>query len=598
MTGTVAFARALRLAVVVVSLALSACDDGFFLHPPAPATAALIFTYAPALVQPIRASAVADRARIQVSRGTTVMYDSTHALPAGTGDVRLRIELELQSETEMVDVIVELLEGTRVLARSGQSVELTQGRTTAAALTPDVVADNLAVGDGHACYLDPTGRAYCWGRNHVGQLGIGTQVGSSRPVAVQTALRFAAIDAATYHTCALTFDGEAYCWGSNAGQLGDGTKTPRSTPAAVGGGLRFASITTGVVHTCGLTTAGEAYCWGQNGQGQLGSAGVTEALTPQLVQGSVRTFDALSAGFWKTCGVAAQVTYCWGVEIGGGFAVRDIPTAAPAGSPAFTSMALGTIHSCALTSAGAAYCWGTAGTLGTGQMSASTTPVAVSGGHSFASLSVSRANSFHAGTTCALTFDGRAFCWGFNHAGQLGAATAETCPSTFNLTLPCSTVPLAVEGGLRFTTIQTGGSTPVQERSGATCGLSESGVVYCWGNNEDGVLGQGDATSRSAPTRVGAPVPPPVLTSIALEPASLTLAAGDSAMVAGRGADQGGHFVPMLYAWTSSDTTRLIVRLAANARATSVRVVARAAGPATLTASAEGVSASMNVIVN
>jgi hypothetical protein len=89
-----------------------------------------------------------------------------------------------------------------------------------------------------------------------------------------------------------------------------------------------------------------------------------------------------------------------------------------------------------------------------------------------------------------------------------------------------------------------------------------------------------------------------VLASIALEPASLTLAVSDSTMVTGHATDQGGRFVPLIYTWTSSDTTRLAIRLPSTQRARGVRVVALAAGAVTLTASAEGINAAMNVIIN
>lgn len=68
-------------------------------------------------------------------------------------------------------------------------------------------------------------------------------------------------------------------------------------------------------------------------------------------------------------------------------------------------------------------------------------------------------NSFFA-PNCLLTGGGQAYCMGADSAGQLGtAATTETCE--LNLNSPkfaCSSRPLAVTGGLTFATVDPGAS--------------------------------------------------------------------------------------------------------------------------------------------
>src|SRR5664280_14839 len=168
------------------------------------------------------------------------------------------------------------------------------------------------------------------------------------------------------HTCALAPSGQVSCWGDNTyGQLGDNTTSNRPKPVTVQqGSVTFASITAGGIHTCGLTSAGAAYCWGYNWEGELGDNTFTaERDTPVAVQGGV-TFTSITAGGWHTCGLtSAGAAYCWGQngdgQLGDGTSTnRSTPVAVQQGGVTFTSITVGRWHTCGLTSVGAAWCWG------------------------------------------------------------------------------------------------------------------------------------------------------------------------------------------------------------------------------------------------
>jgi len=92
---------------------------------------------------------------------------------------------------------------------------------------PQTVAGMLSgvsTSSNHACALDPTGHAFCWGAGADGQLGNGVQALATSPQAVNTTMTFRAIAAGDHHTCAIGTDNRIYCWGSNTfGQLGNGS---------------------------------------------------------------------------------------------------------------------------------------------------------------------------------------------------------------------------------------------------------------------------------------------------------------------------------------------------------------------------------------
>jgi alpha-tubulin suppressor-like RCC1 family protein len=140
--------------------------------------------------------------------------------------------------------------------------------------------DSLTTGRWHTCGLAAS-RAYCWGYDAQGGLGLGVFQEPNRPTPVAGNLVFAALDAGSLYTCGLTTDAAAYCWGDNReGTLGDGTRTLQLGPVPVAGGLRFRSISTGPDHACGIAIDGGLYCWGANRSGQLGDGSTSDALVP------------------------------------------------------------------------------------------------------------------------------------------------------------------------------------------------------------------------------------------------------------------------------------------------------------------------------
>lgn len=221
----------------------------------------------------------------------------------------------------------------------------------------------ISAGLHHACALNLTGRAYCWGDDSRGQLGDNRSIRSTTPIPVSdSALQFSVISAGDSHTCGVTTTGNAYCWGEGSlGELGNGAGADSDVPMLVGG-TSFQTITAGRNHTCAVDTSGNVSCWGDNTLGQLGTGGSGGALTPVPVPGA-SGFSAISAGDDHTCGIAGGQVRCWGRsdfgQVGDGITASHI-VAAPVvvtGIQA-ASISSGQKHTCAMSTTGVAMCWG------------------------------------------------------------------------------------------------------------------------------------------------------------------------------------------------------------------------------------------------
>ena len=209
--------------------------------------------------------------------------------------------------------------------------------------------------------------------------------------------------------------------------------------------------------------------------------------TPALATASTLplSFAQISAGGVHTCGVTtAHRAYCWGDnsagQLGDGTKTSRPRPVAVAGGLQFLRVSAGNGHTCGITTTNRAYCWGinSDGQLGDGTQGTSRLrPVAVAGGHSFRSVS---AGTYH---TCAVTLWDVAYCWGNNEQGRLGSSLG-----FIRLT------PTTVAGGLRFRQVIAG--------TFHTCGATTSFQGYCWGANGNGQLGNGTGIRSAKPVPV------------------------------------------------------------------------------------------------
>ena len=267
-------------------------------------------------------------------------------------------------------------------------------------------------------------------------------------------------------TC-VVIEGSVYCWGDNSSsQLGDGTTTNRSTMVKVAGVSNVASISAGDSHICALITGGTVTCWGSNVSGELG---VSTGSGPSTVTG-LTDATSVTAGKNFSCAIStSQGVVCWGKNSGGQLG-RGATTPTSDSSPATVTgltagvasqVAAGLSHSCAvIASGGGVKCWGTA---------ESDTPGVAIDDRSTQDIAYGIS-----GTNVSGLGDGRVFSYGSEP-------------------VEISTTPV---------TVKTNSSTSLESvvgisvGVGSACGIVSSGDAYCWGNNNDGRVGNNRITNN------------------------------------------------------------------------------------------------------
>ena len=197
-------------------------------------------------------------------------------------------------------------------------------------------------------------------------------------------------------------------------------------------------------------------------------------------------YRSIAAGSMHACDIASGgFVWCWGQNgkegrIGSATLADNAMSAIPILVPntgytalRFTQLSSFGTHTCGVTTDGRAYCWGN---NGWGQIGATTsntpsfTPVRVSSSIAFKQVSV---GSDH---TCGVSTDGHAYCWGHNDWREFAA----TAPAS-------SATPVAVVSDMTFSSISAG--------SGFTCGVATTGSAFCWVESGWGQLGDGSKIS-------------------------------------------------------------------------------------------------------
>ncbi len=430
------------------------------------------------------------------------------------------------------------------------AVNLGTGRTALA----------VATGREHSCALLDTHAVKCWGANTHGQLGYGDKISRTSPnlgdtlvsVDLGTGRTATAITAGAYETCVILDTGALVCWGFNAnGQLGINAITSiGDDPGEMGDALQTIFLGEGRKalsmrvsvrgdrdYTCAVLDNASLKCWGANDMSQLGQG---DSMNRGDVVDSMESLAAVelgvgqlvshvSVGAAHTCVLLTSTNVkCFGhtnngklgdgsgINWGnGGFTGETIPivdldgiVATPTSTYTATETNTATITSTVTetgtptnTSTDTATPTATVYSTVTRTLTRSKTPTRSKTKTKTRTPTksktptrtpvgyVSRVQLIASGAvhTCALLASSVVKCWGLNDNGQLGAGnTATRGDAVGEMANALPSVDLGT--GVIAKKIYAGSSH--------TCVLTTTNQVKCWGQNDAGQLGIGDADNR------------------------------------------------------------------------------------------------------
>lgn len=319
----------------------------------------------------------------------------------------------------------------------GQLGRVTTGTSasTPAWVSPSDDVVSLSLGEYHAIALTNDGRVVTVGRDDFGQLGDGPVDSSGTNAApnlrdniLPAGVKAVAVEAGRYYSLALTSEGTVYAWGrNNVGQLGLGTTAQQDSPALISGFNGVIALAAGDDHTLALKADGTVWAWGDNPNGELGTGNLLPSYVPVVVAG-LSDVKAIAAGGNHSVALLADGTVrTWGYnnhgQLGNGSTTnRDAPVPVT-GLTDVVGIAAGYEFTLAVLSNGTVKAWGHDDSfqLGNGATAGDqTTPVDVQGIPSGRSVRGLAAGIFHA---LALLDNGSVVAWGSNVQGQLGDGT-------------------------------------------------------------------------------------------------------------------------------------------------------------------------------
>jgi alpha-tubulin suppressor-like RCC1 family protein len=237
--------------------------------------------------------------------------------------------------------------------------------------------------------------------------------------------------------------------------------------------------------TFSLSSNGALYGWGADTYGQLGVGRISNSST-FLLTGS--GFRSVSVGESHVAAIKTDNSlWTWGQnsyrQLGDGSSTAH-STPVKIGSD-YQSVVAGSASTLGLKLDGTLWIWGQ-GFFGDGNwIGSSGVPVLVGSGYA--------AMATGGGHVLALKKDGTLWGWGPSQYGQLGLVANDICNPGTNSTYTCSFTKRLIGSG--YIALAAGAAS--------SYALGIDGILWVWGQNDSGQLGDGTTVQRSSPTKVG-----------------------------------------------------------------------------------------------
>jgi len=241
------------------------------------------------------------------------------------------------------------------------------------------------------------------------------------------------------HVCSIMVDKSLWCWGNNTnGQMGDGSYSNKSSPTAVSVTNQWSDISVGLNHSCAIDIRKNLWCWGDVVDGP----DFITVAEPSMIDPEI-LWQTVYTGWDSTCAISNNKNKnfsCWGGSL-------KLPN-----SKSFDEF--------------------------------NVIPHAQSVTERYFDSSSSH--------SCLIDDKKKLWCWGTNKFGQLGRGFAVD-DSSINFDAEM------ISGEWINISVNRGASS---DDNGHSCGIKQDKSLWCWGANQVGQLGLGDAQDIWLPQNV------------------------------------------------------------------------------------------------